>query len=474
MLRENVVMEQKMQVLMKDDVLNDLADRCNIAQFVSFSPDTAQRYARINGRPPNEQYSSVEEAVSVLLRAAESRAINIRSFRPGDSKGQELIIGLTTVGDIASAIRMRASSGFYTIANELIPLDDGGVSGVSIGDVIEFAPADTPKCVEKPGVASLPRAIGLGLLTATYGFEPAIDLGPRQRVEFSLHPIRRGIRREHTIIWELESAPSLSGAIGKWPNRYSEFIGDKVYGLLIAHLLGFPVPRTTVINRHVAPFSFGTPTGTSEVWIRTAPHVPIAGKYPTLFGWSDPYKMMSECDAAGNVLPTILAQESVEFVFSGAAQTTTSGLVVEGGPGRGDAFMIGEKNATAIPVDLNREIKKIHDSLCHHLESVKFEWVWDGSAVWIVQLHARRKTNGAGVIFEGPAERYLEFDATLGLEALRNLAASIRGKHIGVVVVGEVGITSHLGDVLREAEIPSRLERRSQVLDPATAASGRA
>ena len=78
-----------------------------------------------------------------------------------------------------------------------------------------------------------------------YGFVPELDWEPSVRVEFSLHPVRRGVRHTHTIIWQFEEvgAPRSNRRVF-WPNRFSQFIGDKAFGLLVAHLLGAPVvPR---------------------------------------------------------------------------------------------------------------------------------------------------------------------------------------------------------------------------------------
>ena len=66
--------------------------------------------------------------------------------------------------------------------------------------------------------------------------------------------------------------PDVAGEI-RWPNRFSEFIGDKAFGLLLAHLFDFPVPFTTVVSRYIAPFCFGVSTGSGETWIRTSPRV---------------------------------------------------------------------------------------------------------------------------------------------------------------------------------------------------------
>jgi glutathione synthase/RimK-type ligase-like ATP-grasp enzyme len=55
----------------------------------------------------------------------------------------------------------------------------------------------------------------------------------------------------------------------QWPNRFSSILGDKAYGLLMANLAGVPVPRTLVIGRRIAPFTFGDVTGSFEFWTRT-------------------------------------------------------------------------------------------------------------------------------------------------------------------------------------------------------------
>ena len=49
-----------------------------------------------------------------------------------------------------------------------------------------------------------------------------------------------------------------------WPNRFSRFIGDKVFGLLVADLIGLDVPRATVLARRIGPFVFGRRTGSRD------------------------------------------------------------------------------------------------------------------------------------------------------------------------------------------------------------------
>ena len=50
----------------------------------------------------------------------------------------------------------------------------------------------------------------------------------------------------------------------QWPNRFSDMLGDKTFGLIMADQIGLYVPRTMVLNRSVAPFTFGEPTGNPE------------------------------------------------------------------------------------------------------------------------------------------------------------------------------------------------------------------
>ena len=74
-------------------------------------------------------------------------------------------------------------------------------------------------------------AVGLELLSIVYGFLPDLQYPHHNRVEFSIHPLRRGWKHTHTLCWELTSP----GAFDLkppfvWPNRFSRMIGDKFFG----------------------------------------------------------------------------------------------------------------------------------------------------------------------------------------------------------------------------------------------------
>lgn len=444
----------------KDAILDGLAERANVAQFVSFGTNLEQHFARIYGYDANHRFESLEGAITALLTESVERSVNVRSYDPASPKKHPFEYGIKRAEEAAGHVRRMAAQGLHTIVNETIDVDDGGVSGVALGDLLEFAPGDTPRAVEKPGTAALPRALGLRLLETVYGFRPALDYAPTTRVEFSVHPLRRGVRRDHTIVWELEEVgPSHAQADLRWPNRFSRHIGDKAFGLLIAHLLALPVPETTCVARRVAPFRYGRPTGAAEVWIRTAPAVQVPGKFTTRRGWVDPFHLMAEEDPSGESIASVLAQAGVSAVFSGALIATENGeLTIEGTRGYGDAFMVGTTGHTPLPGKLLDLLRALYDEAAAHLGPVRFEWVYDGQQVWIVQFHRGASVSHGRTIYPGEAASYRRLHVNEGLESLRQLVGEVTDTGEGIVLIGDVGITSHFGDVLRKAQVPSRIE----------------
>src|SRR5713226_9659069 len=173
---------------LKDSVLHRLADSANVAQFVSFDPGGRQRHARIRGYGTDHSFASINEAAEALLQS--SGSVNVRSFEPDSAKSRDFIYGLKSADEVASQVAKLAAKGLYTIVNETIDVNDGGVSGVALGSIVEFAPGDTPRCVEKAGTQSLRRDLALDLLERVYGFAPDLSrYGLTKRVEFSIHPI---------------------------------------------------------------------------------------------------------------------------------------------------------------------------------------------------------------------------------------------------------------------------------------------
>jgi hypothetical protein len=452
------------RLLFKDAVLDELSTRANVAQFVSFGPHLEPRFGRLSDSKFCLTDYTREESVARMLEASRSGTVNVRSFDPTTPESQPFRYGLKRVDEVLNLQESLAAAGLYTIVNETVNVHDAGVSGVLLGDVIEFAPQDTPRAVEKPGAASLPRSLGLTLLERVYGFRADLDRYEfDERVEFSIHPIRQGIRNTHTLVWQIEKvdAGNAQARLG-WPNRFSEFIGDKVFGLLIAHVLGFLVPRTTVFCRNVAPFTFGERTGTDEPWLRTSPKTQVAGKYYSGRGWQDPFNLMSQEDSpdpsGATVLASILAQEGVDARYSGAALTGLgNAVIIEGVQGFGDAFMLGGQKSE-LPIDVQTAVQQTVQKANSLLGAVRCEWVFDGRAVWVVQMHRGGTSSTADVIVPGVVDRYIEFDASAGIEELRRLISEIiKQRSVGIILRGRVGVTSHFGDLLRRAGIPSKI-----------------
>ncbi len=443
----------------KDVVLDRIAETGNVAQFVSFDGHLGPRFSRIRGYAPNHRFQSLEEAITTILDRSPEQSVNVRTFERHNAKSREFVYGLTSAAEVLDRLRAFSSQGLTTIVNETVDVNDGGVSGVAYGDLIEFAPGDTPRCVEKPGTAALPRDLAMRLFDIVYRIRPALPQSLTDRVEFSIHPLRRGYHHDHTILWEIEPTAVAPAAIPiRWPNRFSRLTGDKAFGLLMASLIGCDVPDTTVFPRRLAPFTFGS-GGTPEPWIRTCPTEQVPGKFTTARGWLDPFALMAAEDPDGTRIASILHQRGIGAVASGAAGMQADGnLLVEGVIGFGDRFMAGAQRPEPIPAPIANRIRTAYDAIERRLGPARFEWVDDGTRTWIVQLHCGATVSSGHTIVPGDPATFRRFDVRDGLDRLRALIDEAANAGDGIVVVGDVGITSHVGDVLRKAGVPSRLE----------------
>lgn len=449
--------------LRKDASLDFMAEEgFNVAQFVSFAPAAGQpkqEYARVVGRSRNHQFGDTKAAIEAVLSRSADGTVNVRSFEPFNSQSREFVYGIASVDEALATVHRLTSAGLNTIVNETVDINDGGVSGVLMGNVLEFAPDATPRCVEKPGTASLPRGWGRELLASVYRFpvELAVPLG--SRLEFSLHPKPRGWKQTNILVWEFEEHPHVEAQPElTWPNYFSRMIGDKVFGLLVAHHIGLPVPATTVINRRVAPFSFGLPTGSGETWIRTAPIEQVPGKFTTLRGWSDPYEILHQEDPTHESIASVLSQEGVKPAYSGALIVGSAGrMILEGKRGEGETLMLGTALPERLPTRVAADVRALYTHAHAALGPVRLEWVHDGKRAWIVQLHRGATETTRTQINGGEASKWVQFEPDRGLEELRTLLADLPSG-VGVLLKGKVGLTSHIADVIRKARIPARME----------------
>ena len=444
----------------KDESLDRLAENLNVAQFISYSSGEPphQEFSRVLGFDANHRFASLTAGIEVLLDRSVAETVNIRSFRPDDPRSHEFVYGIRSVSEAEQTALRILRGGFHVIINETIDVNDGGVSGVLQGGVVEFSPDDTPRCVEKPGTASLPRSWGENMLRRIYGFPVEFDFDDSFRVEFSVHPRPCGWRHSHVIGWELEKIDGAALTPSNiWPNNFSRLIGDKAYGLMIAAEAGLPVPMTTVISRRIAPFSFGFDTGSAERWIRTCPSEQAPGKYTTHHGWLDPFALMADEDPRGANISSVLAQYAVRAQYSGALIVNATGApIIEGTKGEGEAFMLGVALPEELPTSVIEDVIMLFKQASEKLGPVRFEWVHDGDQAWIVQLHKGGTATLDNVIFPGEAKVWREFEIAKGLPELR-LMLETMAEDDGVVIVGQIGLTSHVADLLRKAKKPARL-----------------
>lgn len=443
--------------LRKDDRLFFLSRSYNVAVFASFGPGEPD-LRRLVSPNADQTVQSLAAAVRAVFEGSRSGTVNVRTFRDGYSKSTPFHYGLGSVDEACALVRRAAAQGYYTIVNETIDVHDGGVSGVSLGGRVEFSPDDTPRAVEKPGSASLAMVAASELLRIVYGLPLELPGSISKRYEFSVHPRRVGYRQSHLCLWEAEEvAPIELDGTPSWPNRFSRLIGDKTYGLLMAHLAGVLVPETTVISRRIAPFRFGTPTGTGERWLRTAPAEQDPGTFTTSPSWIDPFKLLAREDPAGTRLAAGLSQESVPAVFSGATIPRESGGdLIEAVPGTGINFMLGAEAGVELPEHVKSAVRDVLGRLREYFNTVRIEWAFDGVDVWVLQLHKVRQGLPEGVVSPGEASEWMQFDPRDGLEALHELVEVVQLSRAGVLLTSAVGVTSHVGDILRRAGVPSK------------------
>jgi len=166
---------------------------------------------------------------------------------------------------------------------------------------------------------------------------------------------------------------------------------------------------------------------------------------------------MAEEDPEGKKIASVLAQEGINAKYSGSLIVDREGgLIIQGVEGYGDNFMLG-RAIDDMPDNIQESVRELYQRAANLLGPVRFEWVHDREMAWLVQMHQGATASLGATIFPGEASLYHRFDVKKGVDALRDLIGRT-GSNEGIVLVGRVGITSHLGDLLRKARIPSRIE----------------
>jgi hypothetical protein len=102
------------------------------------------------------------------------------------------------------------------------------------------------------------------------------------------------------------------------------------------------------------------------------------------------------------------------------------------------------------------DVRRVGAQAAARLGPVRFEWSHDGDTAWVLQLHLTAARVSPTTIHPGSPSRWRRFDPAHGLDALHALIATVAPDE-GIELTGDVGVTSHAGDLLRRAAIPSRL-----------------
>ena len=92
------------------------------------------------------------------------------------------------------------------------------------------------------------------------------------------------------------------------------------------------------------------------------------------------------------------------------------------------------------------------------LGPVRMEWVDDGRETWVSRCTPGRRRPRDVTSTKDKHAFYHTFDVRDGLSRLYQLIEDIRNTGDGIVLRGNIGVTSHMGDALRKARIPSRIE----------------
>jgi hypothetical protein len=153
----------------------------------------------------------------------------------------------------------------------------------------------------------------------------------------------------------------------------------------------------------------------------------------------------------------------VESAYSGASLPGSKGEgdLIEGVAGVGDTFMIGRQSPDTLPPYVIDDVRALAARARNRLGPVRLEYVHDGRQPWVVQLHLSADRYRSSIISPGrPKYGWFEFNPANGLDALNDLISRAREEDKGIRVVGPVGLTSHVGDLLRKAEVPARLQPR--------------
>lgn len=168
-----------------------------------------------------------------------------------------------------------------------------------------------------------------------------------------------------------------------------------------------------------------------------------------------------------NGIETIMIQQFIDASYSGGWLVSNDGSVlVEGVPGHGMDFMVGDDDPIALP-------EEVTSLVISEVSKIPFqsrgEWVLskDDGKLYVVQLHMYKddttQDENSNVIHISGNPRtaetmFKEWSPEEGLEALRNLVKSVSEKE-GIRVSRYIGLTTHAADILRKHNVTAYMPR---------------
>ena len=119
--------------------------------------------------------------------------------------------------------------------------------------------------------------------------------------------------------------------------------------------------------------------------------------------------------------------------------------------------MLGRAEPVSLPEHVTDGVKNLLDKAVSSLGPVRIEWCFDGRDYWVMQLQRGAAPGADSVIYPGEPHSFRLYDPADGLEGLRRVLDEVASTGEGIILTRSVGITSHFGDVLRRARVPSRI-----------------
>ena len=120
--------------------------------------------------------------------------------------------------------------------------------------------------------------------------------------------------------------------------------------------------------------------------------------------------------------------------------------------------MLGEQKDEKLPQKIVKAVRETYEFTHHFVGPSGVEWVFDGNAVWVVQLN-QADSQKQQVSFDNNIE-WVEFHFSKGkLEDFRRKVMELRGSSKGIIIIGGVSPLSHLGEIAENQGIPVQFIR---------------